>query len=187
MGCVSEPRIIAHLTAATRIYQAAAESQLVRDASSATGYRWYLACLFGFERGLVRVTHAGLDLGARIKTSAIAHDLMALDFTSAEVCSLPVCDAPPMIRSVANALGWLFVSERMAFAHCTAFQHLDLWIRKSARSYIDLLLGRSGWLELVRLLDTRIADAEDAELVISSAVTAFRARRDWFSSNAPGP
>ena len=48
---MTEPKIIGHLDAATRIYQAAADEQFVREASSVDGYRDYLMRAFGFEKG----------------------------------------------------------------------------------------------------------------------------------------
>jgi hypothetical protein len=53
-GFMVEPKIIGQLHAATLIYHAAADEQLVREASLLDGYRGYLVRAFGFEKGLER-------------------------------------------------------------------------------------------------------------------------------------
>lgn len=184
-----EPKIIGHLNAATRIYQAAADEQLVREASSLDGYRGYLMRAFGFEKGLeralARVDDFDGDLHARAKSPVIADDLFALGLTTDEVFALPVCDAAEHVETIADALGWLFVSERVAFAHGMVFHQLDALTRKTATTYFDLLLSRQAWSEVVRILDVQTRDPAAAERVITSASIAFRAQRVWFATSAP--
>ena len=115
----------------------------------------------------------------------IAHDLFALGLTPDEVFALPVCDAGERVETIANALGWLFVSERVAFAHGMVFHQLDATTRKTATTYFDLLLSRQAWFEVLRILDVQSTDPAAAERVITSASIAFRAQRAWFVASAP--
>ena len=186
---MAEPRIIGHLNAATRIYQASADEQLVREASSLDGYRLYLMRAFGFEKGLelalARVDLFDAELHARSKSPMIADDLFALGMTPDEVFALSVCDASNQIETIADALGWLFVSERIAFAHGMVFHQLDATTRKTATTYFDLLLSRHAWFEVMRILDVQTRDPASADRVITSATLAFRAQRAWFATSAP--
>lgn len=90
---MTEPKIIGHLDAATRIDQAAADEQLVREASSVDGYRDYLMRAFGFgkrlERAVALVDPFDGDLHARSKSLAIAEQVESIAFRAQRAL---VCD-----------------------------------------------------------------------------------------------
>jgi hypothetical protein len=71
-------------------------------------YRDYLMRAFGFEQGLER---------ARSLVSFLS------TVTSHARSKSPV--SAEQVETIADALGWLFVSERVAFAHGMVFHQLD--------------------------------------------------------------
>src|SRR5688572_16301407 len=121
--------ILKHLNAATGMYQSSLDDQLIRQSSSVVGYRQYLARAFGWERGLEAVLgHVpgfDWDSRSRAKSPLIAADLFSIGMTAEEVFALPSCmDAVDVVEDVPAALGWLFVSERVSFAHGMAYHQL---------------------------------------------------------------
>lgn len=100
---MTEPEIIGHLDAANRIYQAAADDQLVREASSGGGDRDCLMRALGFEEGLeralARADPSDGDLHAPSKSPVIAGDVVALGMMPGEALALPAYDIAGRIRA----------------------------------------------------------------------------------------
>lgn len=181
--------MLKHLTAATSIYQTAVDGELLQASASTEGYRRFLARLFGWEHGielaLTEIAGFEWELAGRTKSRIIADDLLALGMAPEEIVALPTCpDATSSITDPTRALGWLFVSERVSFAHGLAYHQLSGSVRKFASSYFDALLTRTAWLEVLRSIDRVCDDEAVVEQLIASATSAFRSKRGWLGTTA---
>jgi heme oxygenase len=113
------PTIRDLLREGTRVHHARAEARmpLMDDALTLDGYRETLARLLGFYDPLeARLAGAdwrriGLDPERRRKSQLLVADLQALGVAPARIAGLPRCADLPDARSLAGALGCLYVVE----------------------------------------------------------------------------
>jgi heme oxygenase (biliverdin-IX-beta and delta-forming) len=185
--------MVERLTAETRAHHAEADSDidaLFRKDVTATRYLLFLMRLCGFEAPLdaaIAMTpklELVLDLRARSRAGYLAQDLMALGVRPAEVTALPLCLGIPQFRSVAEAMGWLFVVERTTLAHNLIRRHLMTVLpleMEAASAYLSSYDGVVGkrWQELGAALDHVARHPAVAERIIAAAHDAFRCRRNW--------
>ena len=189
--------MIERLNAETRIHHADADADLdglFRGDVTATHYLVFLMRTYGFEAPLesaVSLTprlQPVLEPRLRARAGLLARDMMALSLRPQEVAELPMCLTIPQFRSVAEALGWLYVVERMTLAHNVIRRHLmtrlpiEMEIASSYLAAYDGVVGKR-WQELGAALDEVCSHPAIADRVLSAAGEAFRCRRMWTSSD----
>lgn len=120
----------------------------------------------------------------RARAGLLAQDLIALGLRPAEVMNLTMCLCIPQFRGVAEAMVWLYVSERTTLAHNVVRRHLMTRLpieMESAASYLSSYDGVVGkrWQELGTALDGVALHPVSADRIVASANEAFRCRRQW--------
>ena len=187
--------MVARLKRETRGHHASADGDRLRllpARSTLTSYRDALVRIYGFEAPVETAMSVTGDLAGIIDLEA----RLKLRHLKAALTGLGIPDPPTVpryrvmpFRGAAEALGWLYVTERNTLLHSVIHRHL------SAR--IPDVLGRGGaylayyeraslakWLELGIALDRVGADAEMAERIVNAANTAFTAQREWYGEQA---
>lgn len=192
--------MIERLNEETRVHHAEADADLDvlfhRD-SSATHYMLYLMRLYGFEAPLesALMTTPTLDLMVnlreRSRASLIAQDLLALGLRPASVAELPMCLTIPTFRGSAEALGWMYVSERATLAHSVVRHHLVTRLpleMQKASNYLQSYAGAAGtlWRKFGVTLDNVARHPAIADRVVAAANEAFRAQRRWLQNEQIG-
>lgn len=186
-------RMIERLNEETRVHHADVDGDLdplFRTGSASAHYMMFLIRVYGFEAPLESALSStpGLDrmvdLKARARASNIAQDLMALGLRANEVAELPMCLTIPQFRGAAEALGWMYVSERSTLTHSVVRGHLLTCLpaeMERASSYLQSYAGTAGkrWRQFGAALDEVAHHAVIADRVISAANDAFRAQRRW--------
>lgn len=189
--------MIERLNAETRIHHAEADQDLdalFRGDVTATHYLVFLMRTYGFEAPLesgVSMTprlEQVLDIRSRARAGYLARDMMALSLRPQEVAELPLCLTIPQFRSVSEALGWIYVVERMTLAHNVIRRHLMTRLPievEIASSYLSAYDGVAGkrWQELGSALDEVASHPAIADRIIVAAGEAFRCRRMWSSTD----
>ncbi len=158
-------------------------------------YRQYLCTLYGFQAPLEAavVLTPGMDLDfmqGRLKAGRIASDVLAIGLTAKEFRVLARRHTIPAFRSVPEALGWLYVSERMTLQHETLRHRLanELSIVvELGGSFLAAYHGVAGerWRELGELLDQVAWSADIGDRVVAAANEAFRWLAGWIAEHAP--
>jgi len=186
--------MVERLNAETQIHHkdADADSDALFDRDvTASQYLVYLMRVYGFEAPLdsaIAMTpklELVLDLRARSRAGFLAQDLMALGVRPAAVAAMPLCLAIPQFRSVAEAMGWLYVVERTTLAHNVIRRHLTTRFpleMEAASAYLSSYDGVVGkrWHEFGEALDEVARHPAVAERIVAAANDGFRCRRTWF-------
>jgi heme oxygenase len=156
---------------------------------SRESYRRFLCVLYGFVTAFeARFAFAlGLDITFienRIKSGRMANDLLALGLTAYERVRLSRrCVVPAFVGSV-EALGWLFVVERLTLD----FPSLRNRIRAAipydleiAGSFIgaDASEIESSWSDLGRVLDHHVHSKPELERATRAAEAALHCLEEW--------
>lgn len=185
--------MIERLASETRIHHVDADTDLdglFRNDVTSTHYLMFLMRAYGFEAPLESALamtpklELMLDLRVRARSGFLAQDMMALSLRPAEVTDLPLCFTIPQFRSIAEAMGWLYVAERTTLAHNVIRRHLmtrlplEMEIASSYLSSYDGIVGKR-WQELGAAFDQVAQQPAIAERIIQAACDAFRARRSW--------
>jgi heme oxygenase len=185
--------MVERLTDETRVHHGEADfdiDALFSNDVTTSHYLVYLMRVYGFEAPLdsaISMTpklELVLDLRARSRAGFLAQDLMALGVRPAEVTALPLCLAIPQFRSVAEAMGWLYVVERTTLAHNVIRRHLttrfplEMGVASAYLSSYEGIVGKR-WQELGAALDHVARHPAVAERIVSAANDAFRCRRNW--------
>ncbi len=188
--------MIDRLNAQTRVHHADADADLdalFQSDVTATSYLVFLMRTYGFEAPLesgVALTprlEQVVDPRPRARAGFLARDMMALSLRPAEVTDLPLCLTIPQFRSVAEALGWMYVVERMTLAHNVIRRHLMTRLpieMEIASTYLSAYDGVAGkrWQELGVALDEVASHPAIADRIVAAAGDAFRNRRLWASN-----
>lgn len=171
----------------TRQYHAGADADrlVLMDADTIAVYRAHLARIFGFEsrveEALAEVCEPALAR-AHARTHWLRRDLHALGMDAAELARLPRCAV--RIRSVTQALGWMFVIERHGLLSGLILRHLEARLDLGgASSYLVAHAEQPG--ARLRALCTAIDEhaaqhAMHPTLVAAAAGEAFRWQRHWY-------
>ena len=185
--------MIERLTSETRIHHADADTDLdglFRSDVTSTHYLMFLMRAYGFEAPLEAALSMTprleqlIDLRTRARAGFLAQDMMALSLRPADVTELPLCITIPQFRSVAEAMGWLYVAERTTLAHNVIRRHLmtrlplEMEIASAYLSSYDGVVGKR-WQELGAAFDEVAQQPAIADRIIQAAGDAFRARRSW--------
>ncbi len=163
---------------------------LFRPRVSAVDYRDYLVRAYGFEAPLEAALALSssldmmLDLRARARAGLIAQDLLRLGMRPSTITDLPLCLTVPQFRSTAEALGWMYVTERAALAHSVIRRHLMTCLPEvmvTASAYLQSAGGLLGtrWRQFGAVLDEVATHPAVADRIVASANEAFRNHRRW--------
>jgi len=181
----------------TRSHHAAVDASwldLLVPAVTAADYRRQLAHVYGFEAPLEAALAATPLLGStaelqrRARSGLLAQDLLALQYTPAQLAALPQCRIASF-RGVAEALAWMYVMERSTSLHSPVQRHLTSRMPElaSACSYLTTSgrLVTSRWDELGLMLDTVARSSQIHEQILAATQDAFRCAIDWFHGADP--
>lgn len=185
--------MIERLNAETRVHHCDADAdfdQLFSSRAPAQHYIAFLTRAYGFETPLEQALFATpgledlLDLDARCRSTRIGMDLVALGLLPSQVAELPQCLNIPQFRGAAEALGWMFVTERTTLTHSVVRRHLLTTMPREmhrASAYLSSYSGVVGtrWRELGNALDLVAVHPAIADRVIGAAHDAFRCQRRW--------
>lgn len=194
--------MIDRLNQETSVFHAEADRDidtLFRPHVSVDDYRDYLVRSYGFEAPLESALALSssldmmLDLRSRARAGLIAQDLMRLGMRPSAVSELPMCLTVPQFRSTAEALGWMYLSERAALAHSIIRRHLMTCLPEAmvnASAYLQSAGGLLGtrWRQFGAALDEVATHPAVADRILASANEAFRGHRRWMmQDHRPAP
>ena len=188
---------LARLTLETQSAHAAVDEALLAQLEfpTAAAYRRFLCMLFGFQAPLeaALAMTPQIDLGfldARSKAGYIANDLLALGLTRNDFQLLAHRQSIPAFANVAQALGWMYATERLML-HVEALR-----IRLSAEMPVVLTLahqfisvyeniGEIRWRQYGIALDrcTRTHSIED---IVAGARASMASLQQWVAMGAHG-
>jgi len=170
-----------HATCHEHVAADADRLALLRPTATRAAYVAYLVGLYGFEApienglgtAIVSLPHA------RPRASLLRADLLVLG-----EARIPLAPCPP-VRTAAEALGWLYVVERGRLLHGVLHRHLATVMPHEvsvAGSYLASHAGTAGmrWRELGQELDRVARSAASVDVIVASALAAFRRQRLWF-------
>lgn len=191
---MSEPNsVLMQLNRATRRWHADVDEpwlELLRPNVSRADYLAQLVRTYGFvapfESACMYTPNLGTFIASRhlVRAGLIAHDLLALGLSPAQVASIPHCDAITTYRDPAEALGWLYVVERSTLLHGALRRHLTVELPEvhHACAYLtaDESRATDNWLSLGRTLDRVDDQGELARDVLGAAHEGFDCVRQWF-------
>lgn len=185
--------MVERLTSETRAHHGNADSLfdvLFADDVSTAYYLVFLRRTYGFEAALEAMLsttpNLGLmvDLHERAKATYLAQDMLALGLRPHAIAQLPQClDIPPFLGA-AEALGWMYVIERMTLAHSVVRRHLLTKLPREmhyASSYFQCYSGVVGlrWREFGSKLDDIASQPAIADRIVGAAHEAFACQHRW--------
>ncbi|WP_165231876.1 biliverdin-producing heme oxygenase [Aquisphaera insulae] len=167
---------------------------LLRRTRDAKSYARLLGRLYGFYEpfegwlaAMRSLDGLGLDLPARRKTPMLAADLVHLGWGPGDVAALPRCDDLPRPRTIASAIGCLYVMEGATLGG------------QFVRKHVEKALGFSGpglafyasygkdtgamWAAFREAAERAVVDPEDRQETLAYAAATFEAFEAWV---APG-
>ena len=165
--------------------QADGDRLALMDVRTRVDYHRFLARVFGFE-SVVEVALARIHdldpllLAGFLKTPRLRQDLLAL---GADVKLLPVANLP-IIRTVPQALGWMFVLERHTLLAGLVRRHLARALpteMETASSYLCAHAESPG--ARFRAFGDALATQGrrfTPDSIVTAAAEAFRAQRQWY-------
>jgi len=184
-------RTLIQLHLATRGYHVAADApwrNLLTPTVRRDAYIRHLVKVYGFEAPLeaaFRYTPgltSLIDLRARARSGLLAQDLIRLGLGPSRIAQLTQRFAT--FASTAEALGWMYVTERATLIHGTIRRHLLSRIPEvvHASAYLTAYDGETGdrWSELGAALEAAVVSPVSKRLLVRSASQAFAALRTWF-------
>jgi heme oxygenase len=192
-GVAQVSGMIERLNRDTRVHHAQADGDLdvlFRPDAKSSHYMLFLMRVYGFEGPLESALASTpglelvLDLRDRSKTLLIAKDLRALSLSAVEIGDLPQCPAIPQFRGAAEALGWMYIVERMTLAHSVIRRHLLTRLpleMEIASAYLRSYEGVAGtrWRQFGVTLDEVAEQPAIADRIVDAACEAFRGHRRW--------
>jgi heme oxygenase len=199
-GMTSASWMLARLKEETRVHHS--EADVIRLAPLATptsvvAYASYLGRIHGFEApvedALQRMPDFApvLEPHAWSRTHRIRDDLIALGIDPARTSSLPRCASVASFRSIAEALGWIYVVERNAPLHGIVRRHLARRMPGQVAVASDYLTfteqqAAKRWRILGIALDEVARSPSASARIIDAAHAAFRTQQRWLR-HAPSP
>jgi heme oxygenase len=187
-------RLLDRLNEETRELQAEHDAEIHRllGPIGIEQYRKFLARTYGFvrplERTLVRTPNLNryLDLRRLRKSELLRQDLDALGMKPEEITALSQCTGIPWFEEVQEALGWAYLVERSTLVYPNLFRHLATIMPGEvafASSYLKCYFGAVGemWRSFGDGLDAAVGDPLDADTIVESARSCFRAYKRWRS------
>jgi heme oxygenase len=193
-GSRSTSRMLARLTLETKRHHRPVEDLLIEAIAvpSLSTYRHLLARLYGFDAPLASrlLSTAGLDTNfivPRIRAAWIASDLLGLGLSRADGSMLRRRHEIPAFASGAQALGWLYVSERVTLRHDYIRAKVRGAIPEVFAGACDYLTSTQnrvhhGWAELGAALDRAAYNEAAAQQIVDGAQAAFESQHQWLAS-----
>jgi heme oxygenase len=159
--------------------------------TSLAEYRAFLVRVFGFEAPIEDAIHKLRHLELRFvrdraRTPLLESDLVALGMSKTLVAETPRSTAIS-IRTVADALGWMFVLERQTLLAGLIRRQLQQTLGQATPTAYLGAYGDSPGARF-RDLGTRIgnlAHVHTPAAIVDAANTAFRAQRQWYCQKDP--
>jgi heme oxygenase len=181
--------MLARLDVETRPYHASAHGlwrDLMEGSATPATYMYHLVRVYGFEApleaalaytpGLSRV----IDVRGRVRSGLIARDLLALGISPAKIAELPQSMIAPF-ANVAEALGWMYVSERSTTLHEPVLRYLIARFPQLAGATSYLAAGSATrWTEFADAIEPYVQTRAIQQQVASAARDAFRCALEWF-------
>jgi heme oxygenase len=123
---------------------------------------------------------AVIDIRSRVRSGLIARDLLSLGISAAQIAELPQCMIAPF-ASVAEALGWMYLSERAALLHDPVRRHLIARFPRlaDATSYLASA-SDARWNEFADALEPYVRTRALQQQVLVGARDAYRCALEWF-------
>jgi heme oxygenase len=181
--------MLARLDVETRAYHPSADGlwrELMEGSSTPATYMHHLVRVYGFEApleaalaytpGLASV----IDVRGRVRSGLTVRDLLALGISAARIAELPQCMLAPF-ATVAEALGWMYVSERSSVLHEPVRRYLVARFPQLAGATSYLASGGDHRLaEFADALEPYVRTRALQQQVLNGARDAFRCALDWF-------
>jgi heme oxygenase len=129
------------------------------------------------------------ELRNRLKLSLLSVDLASLAVDSEALTRLPFCDSLPRLKTVAEALGCLYVLEGSTLGGKIITRHLKKILPLDERRGCSFFnsygenVGRM-WSSFLEVLGRHCERHGDADVVIHSACQTFASLDRWFSDGA---
>ncbi|MEO7092080.1 MAG: hypothetical protein ABI175_02440 [Polyangiales bacterium] len=157
-----------------------------------SSYRYMLARVYGFEAPVGTAVLQAPNLDAnfarpRLRSSRLAADLIALTISPTEQALLSRRHVVPTIRSAGEALGWLYVLERLAQRIAPLSRHLyDRLPHEvvAAGSYVQSAHEPS-LFGLGDALDLMSRTSAMADRIAAGANAGFRSLQAWLAATPP--
>ncbi len=191
---LASSRMLARLGAESERQLEIVDDQLVTSLVHPTrsAYRYLLARIYGFEApvGTAVLQAQNLDTNfarPRIRAGRLAADLLALTITPHEQALLARRHPVPVLRSAGEALGWMYVLERLAQRIAPLSRHLGDRLPEElvyAGSYLRSAHGPS-LCGLGDALDLLTRTTAMADRIAAGANAGFRSLHAWLSSTPP--
>lgn len=183
---------LVRLNAATRQWHAAVDDswlELLRPTVTVTDYLGQLVRTYGlvapfesacrYTPGLARL----VDMRRLHRAGLIAQDLLALDLTPAQVSSVPTCPAITMFATTGEALGWLYVIERITLLADGLVRHVHYTLPQVADAtlYLETFASQATdyWQTFGRIVDRANEDPGVARELERAACDAFEIAHRW--------
>ncbi|MBA3460614.1 MAG: biliverdin-producing heme oxygenase [Deltaproteobacteria bacterium] len=188
--------MLARLKRETQALRASADEgrlEPLHTTATVASYATYLSRIYGFEApieaaflGTRDLAHV-VDLRWRPQVRLLKSDLMALGIV--DPTRLPTTSVP-RFATVAEALGWMYVSEQNTILHGQLHRHFARWIPDelvAAGCYLVGVERVAGTRldDLGSILDLYATRPEIATKIVDAACTAFRRQRLWFLKSLP--
>lgn len=162
---------------------------LLRPQATRADYVQLLLDTYGFEAPLEAAfaytpsLKLAIDLRQRSRAGLLAKDLLTLGIPPVEVANIGQYFEVTPFSSAAEALGWMYVTERLTLVHDSIRRQLTSRIADiaDASSYISAYAGvASGrWISFGHALD-RVARTDAAiDEIVAASRSAFRALSEW--------
>lgn len=185
--------MLARLSRETKPYHALADNDrmaLIGAGNAPATYVSFLARIFGFEAPIESALlmtsglHEMIDLRDRSHVRLLRADLQALGVC--DTSALPRCPMLFGFRSVAEALGWMYVVDRNMLVHAVVEKHLRgrmPAVLTVAGSYLSGQQRSTGQRlrDLGHAMDQIAKSSDEADRMVTAAKTAFRSQHSWYA------
>ena len=180
--------MLARLDAETRPYHASADGpwlELMESTATPATYMHQLVRTYGFEAPLEAalaytpgLSHV-IDVRSRVRSGLIARDLLALGISAAKITELPQRLIAPF-ATVAEAFGWLYVSERAALLQGPVRRYLvSRFLRLAGATSYLAAAGDARWAGLAAAIEPFARTRTLQRQVLCGAHDAFRSLLEW--------
>ena len=181
--------MLARLDVETRLYHASADEpwrDLIEGSATPATYMHQLVRLYGFEAPLEAALAytpglpGVIDVRGRVRSGLIALDLLELGISAGKIAELPQCMIAPF-PSIAEALGWMYVTERSTVLHDAVRRYLVARFPKLAGATSYLAASEEArWNEVAAAVEPYVRTRTLQQQVATGARDAFLCALDWF-------
>jgi heme oxygenase (biliverdin-IX-beta and delta-forming) len=147
------------------------------------GFQAPLEAALAYTSGLWEI----VKLRERARAGFLAQDLLALGLSPAQLTTLPHCFTITPFRDAAEALGWMYVSERATLLHEQIRRHLLKFapIVAYSSSYLAAYEGFADlrWSSFGEALDSFVENGRHWRRLCAATDHAFRRWCSWINSS----